>query len=548
VRHVPLIVLLLSWSCAGEPEPEDKPDTGSPADTEDPPAGSTPQDPPVDNDADGFTSEEDCDDDDPSVFPGAPELCGDGVRHDCDRSSEDGLVTLDGAQGFDDLQAALDAAVSGSELLLCPGQYAGNFVADVPVSLVSLEGAELTAIDGAGSGSALAIPGDSSLAGLTLKGGQAAQGGGLRLTSAGTLLLQDCAVTDNRAGTGGGLAIYPGASVTLVNTTVSGNTASEDGGGIYVGEGGSVELGDSVVSGNVADGSGGGVALQGASLSGGTVSGNASTAAGAMVLWTCGGPWGGGIYATGDSAITGTDVWGNQGVMGGGLGIVEGRTVATDVLVHGHPDAILGGSGISVCSGELELLGASEIYENVSAMSGAGLYAWDSLVEGGLFRDNVAGWIGGGAIVSQSQLVGAVLQGNQADHGGGAGLWDGALRQCTVTGNVAATHGGGIDVSGEESEYPTVVSASTVADNSAPVGAALTVSGAALTVELSSIWRNNSPAGGAITLERGGELQVIDSDLGTDADDNLPVDLWLEYGPVYSFGYGSFSCDTTECR
>ncbi len=43
---------------------------------------------PVDADGDGFTSADDCDDTDPDVYPGAPEVCGDGVANDCEGDDE----------------------------------------------------------------------------------------------------------------------------------------------------------------------------------------------------------------------------------------------------------------------------------------------------------------------------------------------------------------------------------------------------------------------------------------------------------------------------
>ncbi|MCB0811468.1 MAG: putative metal-binding motif-containing protein, partial [Flavobacteriales bacterium] len=39
---------------------------------------------PSDNDGDGYTSDVDCDDDNDTVFPGNPEICGDGLDNNCD--------------------------------------------------------------------------------------------------------------------------------------------------------------------------------------------------------------------------------------------------------------------------------------------------------------------------------------------------------------------------------------------------------------------------------------------------------------------------------
>ncbi len=93
-------------------------------------------DPPgVDADGDASSIRKDCDDGDPAVFPGAPDICGDDRTTDCDRTTDDGLATVDGVETFGALDEALAAADAGSTVLVCPGTWVGQFVVTRPIVL-----------------------------------------------------------------------------------------------------------------------------------------------------------------------------------------------------------------------------------------------------------------------------------------------------------------------------------------------------------------------------------------------------------------------------
>jgi len=105
-----MIVLMLA-ACNGPEKKPEKPPPSSLVDTGRESGSTTDtgsQDP--DSDGDGFPASADCDDTDSAAYPGAPDLCGDDRVTDCDRTSDDGLVTIDGTATFTDLHAALDAA------------------------------------------------------------------------------------------------------------------------------------------------------------------------------------------------------------------------------------------------------------------------------------------------------------------------------------------------------------------------------------------------------------------------------------------------------
>jgi parallel beta-helix repeat protein len=100
---------------------------------------------------------------------------------------------------------------------------------------------------------------NSTVSGNTTSG----SGGGIHAFEQAVAVLVDATITGNTAGLdGGGISIGPLSSFTVTNSTVTGNTASRNGGGIYItGDldgSGNLTLADSTVSGNTAT-SGGGI-------------------------------------------------------------------------------------------------------------------------------------------------------------------------------------------------------------------------------------------------------------------------------------------------
>jgi len=127
-----------------------------------------------------------------------------------------------------------------------------------------------------------------SLNKLTIKGGAADSndGGGIYVRSASVSLING-KVSDNSARYGGGIDVNSDSSVNLIDSTVSGNSAYISGGGIHAAENNyvSVSLINSTVSDNTADHRGGGIYVRSSafvSLINSTVSGNSAFGGGGI--------------------------------------------------------------------------------------------------------------------------------------------------------------------------------------------------------------------------------------------------------------------------
>jgi len=268
--------------------------------------------------------------------------------------SGDGLTW---ESAFKNLQPAIDIAWDSVTIGVTNGTYAPIVTGNKPITIQSVNGADVTVIDGGGTNRCATLGSwyghvNTVLTGFTLTNGWASNGGG---SSYGTL--NDCVLSGNTATDRGGGAHFG----TLNNCTLMWNMA-EDGGGAYYGT-----LVNCVVTDNTANYGGGGVCF-------GTL--NNCILARNSAAWGGGGI--GGMYdiLTMDNCI----LTGNSAIGGGGIysaGLNNGlllRNTATDY-------------GGGACNG---LLRNCTVIENTAVSYGGGVYdgelfnciVWGNLVKG----------------------------------------------------------------------------------------------------------------------------------------------------------------------
>ncbi|MCA9488496.1 MAG: hypothetical protein KC621_01190, partial [Myxococcales bacterium] len=380
-----------------------------------------------------------------------------------------------------DLAAAVAAAGDGDVLGVCPGDYAGGFTIASDIELVG-DARELPRILGGGVGPAVRVGADASVAlrHLELRDGLAPQGGGVSAPQATSVELEGCRVVANQAGAGGGLAA--GGTLTLLDSTVSGNTASDLGGGVLVLPQGLLVLdGVTDVTGNTAR-SGGGVTL---------VDATAYLSSDASIHQNGASDAGGGVFGSGDASWDGGTVSENTAVRGAGMAF-EPALGHGDVRVARatlRDNTATGDGGGLLADGAPNLTVESTVFEgNVSGARGGGLALLDCdtvALTGSNVGTGTARFGGGLALESANLTTLSTLAGSFAGNtasvdGGGLWLMDAAQVQLgqgktatSIVDNVAAGGGGGIDMT----HGPLELVSPDVARNSADEGGGLRLSG-----------------------------------------------------------------------
>jgi len=259
---------------------------------------------------------------------------------------------------FGTIRAALKHAHSGDSIDIAAGTYVENIhigknsKKGEKISLtITGAGAGSTIIDGGANGTVVSIfpQADVKLSGVTIQNGSAS---GIAVSDA-TLALSNCVVTNNQstAGVGGGIDFdvsnHPpkkAPQLNIDNCSISNNTAEpipgSAGGGILIG-GGSATILNTTISGNSAlggtttslgSGIGGGLDVGApTTISNSTISGNQATGQE---------PWGGGINNGGTlvlNNVTITDNSADFGIgKGGGLFTLDGPTTASNTIMAGN--------------------------------------------------------------------------------------------------------------------------------------------------------------------------------------------------------------------
>ena len=187
---------------------------------------------------------------------------------------------------------------------------------------LSIAGAGAITVSGASSFRAFHITaGTVSLSGITVSAGMAVQGGGI--LSGSTLTVTNSTFSGNTGSFGGGGIYNLGGDLTVANSTFSGNSADR-GGGIY-NAGGTLTVANSAFSGNTAVNGGGIYDVGTASVTNSTISGNTATS-------------GGGIFnGTGRTlTVTNSTLSGNTATFGGGGLTAQGTETLVNTIIAGN--------------------------------------------------------------------------------------------------------------------------------------------------------------------------------------------------------------------
>ncbi|MEO0539489.1 MAG: CHAT domain-containing protein [Cyanobacteria bacterium P01_A01_bin.105] len=368
---------------------------------------------------------------------------------------DDAMVVVEGSDFTNNTAQSSGGAISnhhvGAVLTVTNSTFSNNVAGSSGGAIVTRNGAQSTVIDS------------------VLQGNTAVQtGGALAVLSGGALTVREASLDSNAAREGGAIGAS-GATLTVSDSLVQGNSATRDGGGIYTSsatlsefqglqlqanqagdqgggiyfsQGSEAKMASSILANNQANTDGGAIAVNG--------TGVVLTLNDTQLLNNLSGRDGGAIYAAlgGQATVTHSEVVANaaQG-QGGGFYVGNTSQISLDNSTVADNTAALDGGGVATRDAGQVTISRSTLSNNQATATG-----------GGLDLD----------AASDSLLRNVTLSGNQATLGGGLALGGSAsvsLENVTVANNQSSVSGGGLsNPAGGVLSMQNVI----VADNQAP--------------------------------------------------------------------------------
>jgi predicted outer membrane repeat protein len=417
------------------------------------------------------------------------ELNADGLGFDAEAKATRTVCV--GTGDYSSITAAIASAGDGDTIEVCAGTYYEDLViADLNLTLVSVDGAHMTTIDGSGSGPVIDISGGSTqvtVEGFTITGGYSTtKGAGIHCEKS------DVVITDNviiaNAGYRGAGLYTKRCDLAVTGNRFQLNSAIDRGGAAYLYRGDGTFQDNDIIDNSAYRGGG----MYSSKANGVVMSGN---------YWydNSATQYGGALYASGEPDISGDTFDDNRSSGNGGAvylykptGGTFDQNVFTDNYAPGDGGALYArwmGIDITnnVFSGNYsdDDGGAARLHRATATFSGnivTNNYGRDdgggvkschgyTNFEDNWFEGNQAGDQGGGQEVDNEggSISGSTWINNIAKHGGGLHMWDNLNAQVVsdsvATGNTVTKWGGGIEI--EDNPYSVKLEHVTVTNNTA---------------------------------------------------------------------------------
>jgi CSLREA domain-containing protein len=276
-----------------------------------------------------------------------------------------------------------------------------------------------------------------SMSGLTLTGGDLTDSGGAILSHE-NLTVADSVIRDNFAGTGGG--IHSAAPLTLINCTVSGNTAANSGGAILNGYANTTATGCSITGNSALQGDGGGIRSYGSNsvitLYNSVLSDNSAVEG-----------FGGGIYTYGRVTFNDGVVARNVSQGGGGVLALGPITVTNSVIAH-NTSTLYAGGGLQA-HGSLNVVGSTIIANSANAWHGGGIIAQgavsvtnSTLSENSALEGGALYYSGASSVTIAFSTITANVATSPSGRAGGIFFGGSSLNSLNLNGSIVAANSG----------------------------------------------------------------------------------------------------------